>query len=204
MNVHLSDGRTVIVPLDVTKTYMEEVFGLKPDLDQMFKLSVIPRLLLGVDWTSVFAVYIPAMLDNRQLVASFVRAKLNVAQEEIDVMICEQSQAYDRPRLLIIEVNERPSKETMNLAASDLLKTGKIFLPLKGYPIASELFYWRMGQPFDFATVTIFPEDALGTGYVAEAGWTVLDKAAKFSKRPLTLPSENAGARLAIEVPLKS
>ncbi len=203
MKVKIS--REVEVPLEATEAYIKKVFGIVTNLEKMFRFSAVPELLGSVLWTKVLPVFIPQGVDNRQAVDSLVTVGFkNKPYEEVDVMKYEGSESSDKPRLYLVNFSARPDDNTMGQSPKNLMKTGKLWLPLKGYAVALGLYNQMTGEYLDVEDRSWFPGETLPDGYTANGSW---DSAGcgnnvQFYWNDSDYEHTSYGSRLAIPVPL--
>lgn len=195
-------SRQVAVEIEAMETYARLVFGLEVKVAEMFNLSVLPELLANVQGQSVLPVFLPAKLDNRQAVDSLTKAGFKKPYKEVDVMQYLGSAGFEKPRLLLIENSARPSPDTMGMSPDSPVKTGKLWLPLKGYAIAQGLYHQLTDGYLDPETWTWFPGERLPDGGTARGSWLPDDGDVGFCWSNFSdYERGDAGSRLAIEVP---
>lgn len=197
--------REVEVLIEASEAYTKKAFGLTVKFSEMFNLSVIPDLLLAIQWTSVLPVFIPQGVDNRQAVNSLVTAGHKKPYESVDVMQYKGSEASDKPNLYLIEHSVRPNADTMGWSPNNLVKTGKrkLWLPQKGYAIAQGLHHLVTSKYLDSETFTWFPGETLPGGRSAGGLWRSGLGGVRFDWADSAGECVLYGARLAIPVPLK-
>ena len=204
MKVRVVTARNAEVHIKAMEDYTKKAFGLEVHLAKIFNLSLIPSLLTTVSWTSVLPVFIPKV-NNRQAVDSLITGGFKnfkkKAYEVEDVMKYKESEASE-PRLLLIEASPRPNVDTMGVSPMKLVKTGKLWLPLKGYAIAQGLYHQMTREYLDPETWTWFPSETLSDGQTALGRWLPDYGNVGFGRRGSDGEYGYYGARLAIPVPL--
>lgn len=204
MKVRVVTARNAEVHIKAMEDYTKKAFGLEVHLAKIFNLSLIPSLLTTVSWTSVLPVFIPKV-NNRQAVDSLITGGFKnfkkKAYEVEDVMKYKESEASE-PRLLLIESSPRPNTDTMGVSPRNLVKTGKLWLPLKGYAIAQGLYHQMTREYLDPETWTWFPSETLSDGQTALGRWLPDYGNVGFGRRGSDGEYGYYGARLAIPVPL--
>ena len=185
--------REVEIRLEIAETYTKKVFDLEVKLAEKFNFSAVPEVLSRVGWVNVLPIYIPQGVDNRQALTSLTKAGFqNASYEEVDVMKYTGSEASDKPRLLLIEHSARPNKSTMGQSANELVKTGKLWLPLKGYAIGMG----SLGEgSLDTETWTWFPGETLPDGGTANGLWYPSYRRARFYWNNPDNRNDNIGGR---------
>ena len=205
MKVRVVTARNAEVHIKAMEDYTKKAFGLEVHLAKIFNLSLIPSLLTTVSWTSVLPVFIPKV-NNRQAVDSLITGGFKnfkkKAYEVEDVMKYKGSEASDQLRLLLIESSPRPNTDTMGVSPRNLVKTGKLWLPLKGYAIAQGLYHQMTKEYLDPETWTWFPSETLSDGRTAFGYWRPGYGNVGFGRRGSGYEDGYYGARLAIPVPL--
>jgi len=203
MKVRVVTARNAEVHIKAMEDYTKKAFGLEVHLAKIFNLSLIPSLLTTVSWTSVLPVFIPKV-NNRQAVDSLITGGFKnfkkKAYEVEDVMKYKESEASE-PRLLLIESSPRPNTDTMGVSPRNLVKTGKLWLPLKGYAIAQGLYHQMTREYLDPETWTWFPGE-ISVGQTAYGDWDPSYGDVRFYRRDSDFEYGYYGARLAIPVPL--
>jgi hypothetical protein len=194
--------REINIPFEAMEDYTKKAFGLTVKLTEIFNLSTITELLGVVRWTGVLPVFIPQGVDNQRAVNSLVTAGHKKPYEGVKVMRYAGSEGYDKPRLFLIESSIRPNKNTMRRLPNNLVNTGKLWLPLKGYVIAQGVFHQITEEYLDQETYTWFPGETLDGGRAADGSWSPDFSCVGFGWRDLNCGYEDYGARMAISVPL--
>jgi hypothetical protein len=200
----LKISREMEVPLEATEVYIKKAFGLVVNLKKMFNFSVVAELLYSVKWTKALPVFIPQGVDNRQAVDSlFTVGFTKKPDEEDDVMKYRWSEGSDKPRLYLVNFSARPDDDTMGVSPNNLVKTGKLWLPLKGYAVAQGLYNQMTGEYLDQRTWTWFPGETLPEGHTADGRWSPNYGQVIFGWYYSPFEGRGFGPRLAIPVPCK-
>ncbi len=194
-------SRKAVVEIEAMEAYARLALGLEVVLAEMFNLSVVPELLVQVDWVSVLPVFIPAKLNNRQAVDSLVTAGHQKPYEGVDVMRYTGSAGSEKARLLLVENSPRPSPDTMGQSSDSLVKSGGLWLPIPGYAIAQGLRHQLTDDYLDPETCTWFPNERLPGGRAARGRWRPDCGNVRFYWGYSDCEDPSAGARLAIKVP---
>lgn len=194
--------RKVSIPLEAAESYTKKAFGLVVKLSEMFDFSKVAELLGSVQWTKVLPVFIPQGVDNRRAVDSLVTVGFKKPYEEEDVMQYKGSEGSDKPRLYLVNWSVRPDVDTMGVSPNNLVKMGKLWLPLKGYAIAQGLNYEVMSDYLDPETWNWFPGETLPGGRSVYGRWNPDDGVVRFYWGNSGYEFDCCGARLAIPVPL--
>ncbi|MFA6227360.1 MAG: hypothetical protein WC631_02710 [Candidatus Paceibacterota bacterium] len=190
-------GNNLSFAIGLAEHQADKLFGYKANIAEMFALpEVLP-------WKEVIAILQPSGVDNRQAVNSLQKYGLSKAYEEVDVNKYKYHEASDKPRLFLIERNPRPTKNTMGKSPNTLVKTGRLWLPLKVYALAFGQYYEATNQYLDPETWTWFPTERLSDGEVAYGYWNPSDRNVRFHWINAGGEIDGMGAREAIEVPLK-
>ncbi|MEI6346280.1 MAG: hypothetical protein WCO79_03570 [bacterium] len=153
--------------LKKAEDFAEKFFGTRPDLRKQF---VMPATL---PWEKVIVVYDPGDLDNGAALEKTLKAEPKLADiyEEVGVMKYSGSKATGTPTLRFIERSEKPTADTMNLSADEMVATKRTFLDLRGYAIAFGTYHHSTKRFLDSETWTRFPHNRLPDGGVAGGGW---------------------------------
>jgi hypothetical protein len=180
--------------------FTKKILGIKVDIRKMFDL---PTELL---WKNVMVIYDPGF-DNRNAVEKALEGqKLDVYQES-DVMEYSGSSASNLPTLRIIENSLHPTEDTLgnNAKSPDQLNAdGRNYLDLRGYGLAFGQRYFISKDFLDPETWTWFPKNRLPSGEVADGRWSPDDRQVEFYWNRPDFVSGHCGARLEIEVKLKT
>jgi hypothetical protein len=195
--------REIDIPFKALESYIKRVFGLTVTLSKKFDFSTVAELLDSVQWTNVLPVFIPQGVDNRRAVDSlFISGFKKRPYEEVGVMEYEGSEASEKPRLYLIESSVKPNVDTMGQSPDNLVKTGKLWLPLKGYAVALGFYNQITHNYLDSETLTWFPDETLPGVKSACVHWDPYGDSVGFHWRNSSYASLDMGARLAISVPL--
>lgn len=192
----VSNGVELITALSLAEHQAHHLFGYKADIAKMFALpEVLP-------WKKIIAILLPSGLDNRQAVNSL--RKYGLAKwEETDVNKYSGSKASGKTQLFLMERSVRPTKNTMGNSPDTLVKTDRLWLPLKAYALAFGQYYESTHKYLDAETCTWFPTERLSGGGVAYGYWYPDDRYVRFLWDYADCEDDGMGAREAIEVPLK-
>ena len=193
--------RGIEVSLEAMEKYAKKAFGLTVKLTEEFDFSAVFELLGSVQWTSVLPVFIPKGVDNRQAVDSLVIAGHKKPHGE--VMKYKKSEAFDKHQLYFIENSSRPNVDTMGEWPGELVRLGKLWLPLKGYAVAQGLYNQITGEYLDPGTLTWFPGETLQDGEAAQGHFNSTFGFVSFPRSYSICGNGNGEARLAIPVPLR-
>ncbi len=190
----------LIIALQEAEAFHKKAFGGEIHLSKMFKL---PKAL---PWKDVIVAFVPKGTDYRGCVTAMQKAGagMNKPWEEVDVNNYSNSSASDLDRLFIIRRSERPDDDTMNLSLDQLVLTKKNFLGLGGYAIAMGTYHNATKSYLDPQTWTWFPNNRLASGGVSSGRWLPDDRKALFRWCSAGNAFPGIGARVAMEVPLKS
>ncbi len=195
--------KTISTDLDwwlaTAEEFAQSHFRVTVNLLQMF---VIP---MELPWPSAIPIFDPGTLTNRKMFNLLKKLGLN-PWEEADVMRYSGCQAGGLPHLHLIENSIKPDADTLTSpgqSPDDLLQKGKPYLRLRGYGLASALFFSAKRELLDIETWTWFPNDRLAEGRVARGGWdSKYDGHLRFSWNDPGTRNPFCGARVAISCPL--
>lgn len=167
------------------------------------KMFVIPAKL---PWPSAIPVFDLGTLTNRDVLRSLEKLGLNL-WEERDVMAYSGSKANGVPSLHLIANSIKPDADTLTnpgQSPDDLLRTGKPYLGLRGYGLASGLFFSVKKEHLDVNTWTWFPKDRSGDGNVARGDWHPDNGPLRFRCGRPGYRDSNSGARAVVSCPLRT
>lgn len=190
-------GNILLDAISIAEIQASLLFGYNVNIAKMFALPET------VPWKETLAVLIPPGMDNRKVVNSLEKYKL-VKREKVDVNYYSGSEASDKPKLFLVERSLHLTRNTMGKSPNALVKTSRIWLPLRGYALAFGQFFSATGGYLDVETWPWFPSERLPGDEVACAGWNPDYCCVGFSWNNAALTSNFMGAREAIEVPLKT
>lgn len=145
----------LIYAIACAETQANVIFGYKEGI----ALFALPKPE-EIPWKEIIAILLPPGIDNRQAVDSLQKYDL-AKWEETDVNRYSGHEASDKPRLFLMERNQRPTKSTMGKSPDALVKTGRLWLPLKAYALAFGQYYESTKQYLDSETWTWFPTERL-------------------------------------------
>jgi len=159
-------------------------------------------------WGLAIPVFDPGNLTNRGMVNSIKGVGVDV-HEEADVMKYRGSEACGAPTLHFINGSNRPDQDTVGLSPKQLRGTGKNYLGLRGYGLASAVYFFATREHLDPETFTWFPEISLSGGDTAYGygdpdGWGSSNGEVDFRWYSPGPRYYGGGARMAVSVPLKS
>ncbi len=179
--------------------FTQKGFELVANLRNMFEM---PKRL---PWKNVIVAFVPKGTDYRGCVTAMEKAGDGMERtfEENNVMGYSNSGPSDKDRLFIVRSSERPDDDTMNLAPDQLVATKKTFLGLGAYAIVMGTYHEATNTYLDRKTQTWFPNDRLA-GFVARGGRNGVGRKVNFYLFRSYDSDHTIGARMAVEVPLKS
>lgn len=185
--------------LAIAEKFAKTYLGVEVKLWETF---VIPETL---PWQSAIPIFDPGGMTNSDVIQKVLRGSGLATWEEVPVDQYSGSGANGGPTLRFIQSSVRPDADTMGKSPDWLVATQKNWLDPRGYALAFALHHQVTGEWLDPQTFTWFPNNRLSDGWVARGHWDPVRRLwVRFRWGNSDVEHPSGGARLAIQVPLKS